>query len=51
MRYTGSSNGAAPTGGEVNLWRYIFQRENMQSVCFTGNMLREHGKVQGLPTA
>jgi len=31
--------------------RYIFRRENMQSVCFTGNMLREHGKVQGLPTA
>ncbi len=31
--------------------RYIFQSENMQSVCFTGNMLREHGKVQDLPTA
>ncbi len=27
------------------------QSENMQSVCFTRNMLREHGKVQGLPTA
>lgn len=31
--------------------QYIFQSENMQSVCFTGNMLREHGKVQDLPTA
>ena len=36
------------TGSEP---QYIFQRENVQSVCFTGNMLREHGKVQGLPTA
>jgi len=31
--------------------RYIFQSENVQSVCFTGNMLRERGKVQDLPTA
>lgn len=30
---------------------YFIWRENMQSVCFNGNMLREHGEVQDLPTA
>ena len=43
--------GLLPQAGGRTGSRYIFHEENMQSVCFTGNMLREHGKVQGLPTA
>ena len=53
MNYTGNGNGAVPAGGKTERIRAAvhISKGKYAVGMFTGNMLREHGEVQDLPTA